>query len=245
MKYLLYLCMSLALIFTSCEGKKNTSAAPLESASETQNNSEEKKNTLSDSIDSEKNKNLKTYPEITNKNVVEFLTHYGAENPETKVRISTQHGDIDIELFEDTPLHRANFIFLVKQAYFDGSFFHRVVPDFIIQGGNSDNVKTTKKRAAIGNNYLLPAELENGRTHRYGTVSGAKEYRENPDKRTAPFEFFIFLGPQTATGHLNGNYTIFGKVTKGMEVVEKISELPADEGDWPLQNVYIKAEVLR
>ena len=148
--------------------------------------------------------------------------------------IGTLHGDIELTLFEDTPLHRANFIYLVKQKYFDGNFFHRVVPNFIIQAGNSDLRLTPKKRSEIGHDYLIPAELENNRKHTYGTVSGAKEYRENPDKKSAPFEFFIFLGPQSSTGHLNGNYTIFGKVTKGMNVVEKIANLPSDEGDWPL-----------
>ena len=185
-----------------------------------------------------------SYDKITNENVVEFLTAYGKENPETRVRVTTAHGDIEIELYKDTPLHRANFIYLVKQKYFFGTFFHRVVPNFIIQAGNSDNRATTKKRAQIGKDYLLPAELDNGRVHQYGTVSGAKEYRENPDKRTAPFEFFIFLGPKAATGHLNGNYTIFGRVTKGMEVVEKIANMPRDEGDWPLENIYIDAEII-
>lgn len=192
----------------------------------------------------EKQKSEIQYPLITQENVVDFLIEYGKNNPETGVRISTTYGEIDIQLFEDTPLHRANFIYLVKQKYFDDTFFHRVVPNFIIQGGNSDNVNTSKKRNKIGPNYLLPAELSNGRKHTYGTVSGAKEYRENPDKQTAPFEFFIFLGPDKHTGHLNGNYTIFGKVLKGMDVVEEIANLPSDEGDWPLLNVFIKAVVI-
>lgn len=184
-----------------------------------------------------------TYPRLSNKNAVEFLRAYGADNKETGVRIKTSFGDIDIRLYEDTPLHRANFIYLVKQGYFNSTFFHRVVPDFIIQGGNSDNIKTAKHRAKLGK-YLLPAEIVSGRVHTYGTVSGAKEYRKNPDKRTAPYEFFIFLGPRSATGHLNGNYTIFGRVTSGMDVVEKIANLEADEGDWPIQNVYISAGLI-
>ncbi len=101
-----------------------------------------------------------------------------------------------------------------------------------------------KKRKKIGNSYRLPYEKGTGQIHTYGTVSGAKEYRENPDNMSAPFEFFIFLGKQSQTKHLNGNYTVFGKVIKGMDVVKKISELPADEGDWPLYNVYIKAKVI-
>lgn len=184
------------------------------------------------------------YPKITQDNVISFLTDYGNENPETKVKIGTNHGDIFIELYQDTPLHRANFIYLVKQQYFDGTFFHRIVPDFIIQGGNSDNVKTSKKRIKIGSSYLIPAELTSGRKHTYGTISGAKEYRENPNKKSAPFEFFIFLGPDRQANHLNGNYTVFARVTQGMDVVEKIANLPRDKAEWPKQNVYITAEVV-
>jgi peptidylprolyl isomerase len=236
--FFLFIAITSALLLLSCEDNKK--------ASEVKKVNEIAK----DSVPIEK-KDLelhsevtKKHPKITNDNVVEFLTHYGKENPETNVRITTQQGNIDLQLFKDTPLHRANFIYLVKQKYFDGNFFHRVVPKFIIQAGNSDLRLTPKKRAAIGHDYLLPAELDNKRKHTYGTISGAKEYRENPDKKSAPFEFFIFLGPQTSTGHLNGSYTIFGKVTKGMDVVEKIANLPSDEGDWPLQNVYITAQIL-
>ncbi len=194
-------------------------------------------------VETEK-KDSTNYPEITIENVVSFLTEYGKKNPETKVLINTRFGDIEIELYRDTPLHRANFIYLVKQHYFDETFFHRVVPNFIIQAGNSDLVSTQKKRAALGKEYLLPAEIIPGRVHEYGTVSGAKEYRENPDNRTAPYEFFIFLGPKSSTTHLNGKYTIFGKVTKGMDVVEEISKVKADDGDWPLNNIYITVKVL-
>ncbi|MEZ4858204.1 MAG: peptidylprolyl isomerase [Flavobacteriaceae bacterium] len=238
MKFALYyLCFFILL--TSCEDTQKTS----EVKEETIDNP--KKNAVS----SEEKEILKTpevpqYPEITNENVVAFLTQFGKENPETKVKITTQFGDIIMELHKDTPLHRANFIYLVKQKYFDNTFFHRVVPNFIIQGGNSDRKETPRKRNTIGAHYLLPAELDRGRKHTYGTVSGAKEYRENPDKRTAPFEFFIFLGPDKHTTHLNGNYTIFGRVTQGMEVVEKIANLPRDEGEWPLQNVFIMAEIV-
>lgn len=184
------------------------------------------------------------YPKISNENVVSFLTEYGKNNPETKVLINSRFGVIEIELFKDTPLHRANFIYLVKQHYFDETFFHRVVPGFIIQAGNSDLFSTPKKRSKLGNDYLLPAELSSGRIHEYGTVSGAKEYRENPDNKSAPYEFFIFLGPKSSTEHLNGKYTVFGRVTKGMDVVEKISQVEADSGDWPLSNIYITAKVI-
>ncbi len=250
MKYLHYTLIAAFLIFSSCEDKKNASDVKAKTTSESKTASEEKstieKDTLT--VDSSKAEEKEEvigagYPKITEKNLVEFLTKYGKENPETKVEISTRLGDIIIDLYEDTPLHRANFIYLVKQGYFNETFFHRIVPNFIIQGGNSDLPSTNKKRFKLGDDYLIPAEI-NGRNHFYGSVSGAKEYRENPDKKSAPFEFFIFLGPETSTGHLNGSYTVFGRVTKGMDIVEKIANLPADEGEWPLQNVYIEAKVL-
>ena len=238
----------MVLLFTNCEDTKKVSS------SEVIDNVEESSKELvidsvaiesdisSDKKESVEESNL--YPKITNENVISFFSEYGIKNPETKVKISTFHGDIIIQLYQDTPIHRANFIYLVKQGYFENTFFYRIVPNFIIQGGNSDNKDTPKKRSVIGNDYLLPSEVISGRNHRYGTVSGAKEYRKNPDKKSFPFEFFIFLGPIKHTKHLNGDYTIFGKVIKGMDVVEKIANLPADNGEWPLDNVYISAEVI-
>ncbi len=238
-KYFLLISIITVLVNASCEDKKKASEVKTETV-------KEESDSLAISLEvSEVKKTIitKTYPKISNENAVDFLTTYGKENPETKVLITTQVGTIELELFDDAPLHRANFIYLVKQGYFNETFFHRVVPNFIIQGGNSDLRSTTKKRAVIGD-YILPAELQNRRIHKMGTVSGAKEYRANPDKNSAPFEFFIFLGPQTSTGHLNGNYTVFGKVSKGMNIVKKIANLPSDDGDWPLQNVYIEAKVI-
>ncbi|MBB6680118.1 peptidylprolyl isomerase [Aequorivita sp. 609] len=233
--YFAYLAIG-CVIFASCEDKKKTTETVVETKTKKEVEVEDETKVEND----KKN----DYPKITNENVVEFLTEYGKTNPETKVLITSRYGDIVIELYKDTPLHRANFIYLVKQKYFDETFFHRVVPNFIIQAGNSDLVSTPRKRAAIGNEYLLPAEIIPGRIHQYGTVSGAKEYRENPDHRTAPYEFFIFHGPKSSTSHLNGKYTVFGNVIKGMDVVEKISNVKADDGDWPLENIYISAKVV-
>ncbi|WP_271393203.1 peptidylprolyl isomerase [Aequorivita sinensis] len=233
--YFAYLAIG-CVIFASCEDKKK--------ATETVVETKTKKEVEVENETKVENDKKNDYPKITNENVVEFLTEYGKINPETKVLITSRYGDIVIELYKDIPLHRANFIYLVKQKYFDETFFHRVVPNFIIQGGNSDLVSTPRKRAAIGKEYLLPAEIIPGRIHQYGTVSGAKEYRENPDHRTAPYEFFIFHGPKSSTSHLNGKYTVFGNVIKGMDVVEKISNVKTDDGDWPLENIYISAKVV-
>jgi Peptidyl-prolyl cis-trans isomerase (rotamase) - cyclophilin family len=242
MRILLPIVLAICGIFASCEDNKKASEVKTETISIKQKDSTAVPIT-SDTVQKKAKKN--NNQEITNENVVAFLTEYGENNPETNARIQTQHGEIEIELFTDTPLHRANFIYLVRNGYFNGTFFHRVVKHFIIQGGNSDDVSTVRKRNKLGKTYLLPAEIIPGRNHTYGTVSGAKEYRENPDNRSMPYEFFIFLGPQSSTKHLNESYTIFGKVTEGMNVVEKIANLPADDGDWPLQNVYIKGIILR
>ena len=87
---------------------------------------------------------------LNDKNVIPFFFEYEKTNKENKVKITTNYGDIEIELFKNTPYHRANFIYLTKKKYFNGEFFHRVVKDFIIQGGNSDNKSTSKKRRSIG-----------------------------------------------------------------------------------------------
>ena len=234
------MCLIFCLSLSGCEDKKKTSEEKTETVKEVKKDS-----ILSKDVSEVNKKEIENpYPKITNDNVVEFLTQYGKDNPETKVRITTQHGVIEMQLFEDTPLHRANFIYLIKQKYFENTFFYRIAPGFIIQAGNSDLPSTPKKRAEIGKNYRLPAEISKKRTHQYGSLCGAKEYRENPDKKSAPFEFYIFIGEPRQANHLNDDYTIFGKVIKGMGVVETIANLPADKGEWPEQNVYISAEVL-
>ena len=239
MKYIVSISM-LLLFFTSCEDKKKSSEVKDKNTAEKLKIKAEL-DSLSAlrTLDSIKKIEAASFPKITQDNVEEFLTEYGNNNPETKVLIRTTEGDIEIKLFKDTPLHRANFIYLVKQKYFDNTFFYRVVKDFIIQAGNSDNVDTQQKRSKIGWDYLIPSEVKKGKIHQYGTVSGAKQYRKNPHKLSYPFEFFIFVGPIQKTTHLNGDYTVFGTVTKGMDTAVKISKLPADKGEWPLANVYI------
>ena len=179
---------------------------------------------------------------LNDKNAIPFFFEYQKKHKENKVRIITDYGDIDIRLFDDTPYHRANFVYLTKKKYFDGEYFHRVVKDFIIQGGNSDNVKTSKKRRAIGR-YLLPPDTKKGYKHHRGIVSMPSSEIENPHKLASPFEFFIVQKKEGAY-HLDGNYTAFGKVIKGMEVVDVISNLETDKREWPLDNVRFKTIIL-
>lgn len=179
---------------------------------------------------------------LTDESAIPFLQRYGAENPENKVRIETPLGSFDILLFDKTPYHRANFIFLTNQNYFDGTYFHRVVRNFIIQGGNSDNYDTGQKRRKIGK-YLLPPDTRKGYKHHRGIVSMPSSEIENPHKLASPYEFFI-VHQSPGAYHLDGNYTPFGKIIRGMEVVDAINALPTDKREWPLTNMRMRVKIL-
>lgn len=175
---------------------------------------------------------------VTDKNVMEFLVDYGKKNPENTLRIITDYGSIDILLFKNTKFHRANFVYLAKKKYFNNTQFYRVISNFVIQGGNSDDRITLKKRQAIGK-YLLPNDYDKGYKHDRGMLSMPSKNIENPYKKASPFEFFI-VQQKGGAHHLDGDYTVFGKVIKGMEIVDRIAAVPTDASDWPLQNVFIK-----
>lgn len=179
---------------------------------------------------------------LTDETAIPFLQRYGSVNPENKVRIETPLGSFDILLFDKTPYHRANFIFLTKQNYFDGTYFHRVVPNFIIQGGNSDNYDTGQKRRKIGK-YLLPPDTRKGFKHHRGVVSMPSSEIENPHKLASPYEFFI-VQQSPGAYHLDGSYTPFGKVIRGMDVVDAINALPTDKREWPLTNMRMRITVI-
>jgi len=180
---------------------------------------------------------------LNDKNAIPFFYEYEKKNKENMVRIITDYGNIDIKLYKNTPYHRANFIYLTKKNYFKGEYFHRVVKNFIIQGGNSDNLKTSQKRKNIGR-YLLPPDTKKGHKHHRGTISMPSSEIDNPHKLASPYEFFI-VQKKDGAYHLDGNYTAFGRVVKGMSVVDKISNLKTDKRDWPIDNVRFRTEILK
>ena len=169
---------------------------------------------------------------------MDFFLDYAEEHKENKIRITTYFGKIDILLFEETKFHRANFIFLTKQGYFDNTQFYRVIDNFIIQGGNTDDIDVLHKRRRIGK-YLLPTDTKHGFTHERGMVSMPSREVENPYKLASPYQFFI-VQKKDGAHHLDGSYTIFGKVVNGMNVVDEIAKQKTDNANWPLSNVYIK-----
>ncbi|MBE9490141.1 MAG: peptidylprolyl isomerase [Bacteroidetes bacterium] len=183
------------------------------------------------------------FPVLTSKNAMDFFLEYEKHNKENKVRLTTDFGEIDILLFDKTKFHRANFIFLTKQHYFNNTQFYRVINNFMVQAGNSDDKKTARKRSKIGK-YLLPTDTKRGYKHDRGVISMPSSDIDNPYKLASPFEFFI-VQQHGGSHFLDGDYTIFGKVIKGMEVIDKIAAVETDDADWPLQNIYIKkAEII-
>jgi len=202
---------------------------------------------------------------LTDDNCAKFLKQYGKENPESEFVIITEFGEIEITLYNSTPLHRASFIYLIKEKkYFDDTYFYRVVKDFIAQAGNRDDERTQEKRFLIGK-YTIPEEIDPNYFHQVGAVAMARNYDNNPDKRSSPYDFFIITGKKQSdfgldmtekeynlqlseeqrktyislggSPHLDGEHTIVGYVTKGIEIAKKISAQKTDGSDWPLKNI--------
>jgi len=180
---------------------------------------------------------------LNDENSIQFFFDYQKELKENKVKLTTSLGSFTVQLYDNVPYHKANFIFLTRQGYFDGTQFHRIVKNFIIQGGNADDGETANKRRKLGR-YLLPPCTKKGYKHHRGTLSMPSSELNNPHKLASPYEFFIVV-TKPGSYHLDGGFTPFGKVIQGMDVVDKINNVEVGKGDWPQQNVYIeKAEVV-
>lgn len=202
------------------------------------------KKKLNKSKNLKKKKLLLKDPEVylDENTAIPFLFDYQKKDRDNQVKITTEYGDIDILLYEDTPYHRANFIYLTKLGYFNNTFFHRVVPDFVIQGGNSDHPNTWSKRRKIGR-YLLPQDNRKGHKHDRGVISIPSSEEENPHKLASPYEFFI-VQQKGGAYHLDKNFTPFGKVIKGMDVVDKICAQPIDKRESPIKNILMKVSII-
>ena len=244
-KLLIFSVVSL-LLFNECGSENGKKKALSDKEKNTENTiqSSSSKDTLIEKNKEIKKEEIKEEAILLNdQNAIPFFFDYQKQNLEDKVRITTRFGNIDLQLFKNTPYHRANFIYLTKKGYFNGTTFHRVVPGFIIQGGNSDRMETTKKRAEIGK-YLLPPDTRKGYKHHRGVISMPSSEIENPHKLASPYEFFIV---QQAPGayHLDGSYTVFGKVIAGMEVVDEINKQRIDNREAPLTNVIMEVSILQ
>lgn len=242
-----------------------------------------------------------------------------------KVRIQTTLGDITVRLYDETPLHRDNFVKLAKEGYYDGTLFHRVIKDFMIQGGDPDSkgAPAGKMLGVGGPDYTIEAEIKSGLYHKRGALAAARQGDEvNPERRSSGSQFYIVWGQvynegqlrqfskqmemqqmqavfsalakehhdeimqmrrernraglqelqeklaaeaeaqvkaqgagmtdeQRAiystvggTPHLDGQYTVFGEVEEGLDVVEMIQQAATARGDRPVDDIEMRVMVI-
>lgn len=188
------------------------------------------------------------------------------DKPETLVLIHTTYGDITAKLYNDTPEHRDNFIKLIKEGWYEGSPFHRVIKGFMIQGGSNKNGRTDP-------GYTVKAEITPNHFHKKGALSAARMGDQaNPEKRSSGSQFYIVQGQVVndqylnsvtsktghqftdeqkqvyntigGTPHLDGGYTVFGEVLDGFNVIDLIAALKTGSGDKPIEPVSMTIEIL-
>lgn len=205
---------------------------------------------------------------LTTENAVEVLTAYGQQNQDSLAVISTRHGEIKVRLYKDTPLHRANFVRLTKAGFYDEGEFYRVVKDFAVQGGDSDERKMSQ------GSYKIPQEFNPRYIHKRGALAMARYGDErNPDKESSSHNFYIVTGQPVDLDELRAleaqhnlkytpeqiqtylevggepgldtEYTVFGEVVEGMDVVEKIEQEPVDASDWPRRIVQHTVKIVQ
>ena len=195
---------------------------------------------------------------------------------QAKVLMTTEYGDIKLVLYNETPKHRDNFIKLVSEGFYDSTLFHRVIQNFMIQGGDPES-KNAKKEAQLGNGgpgYTIPAEFNTGLIHKKGALAAARMGDGvNPNKESSGSQFYIVQGKKYVkddlvkmsertgknyteeqytmyetmggTPHLDMEYTIFGEVIEGLEVIDKIAEVAKGMGDRPVEDIIITIKVVK
>ena len=190
------------------------------------------------------------------------------------IRIKTGYGDCIIRLYNETPLHRDNFIKLAKKGFYNGTLFHRVIQNFMIQGGDPDS-KNAIPELQLGDGdvgYTVPAEFRDSLFHKRGVLAAARD--DNPKKASSGCQFYITEGKRFTDGrldtlentrlkgrkipawqrewyksvggvpHLDQNYTVYGEVVSGIDMVDRIAAVKKDECDRPLTDVSMTVEVL-
>lgn len=191
---------------------------------------------------------------------------------DTLVEITTDFGTMKLKLYKETPLHRANFIKLVSEGFYDSLLFHRVIKDFMIQGGDPQSINAAPGQmlGAGDVGYKIPAELVDTLFHKKGVLAAARD--NNPQKASSGCQFYIVQGKKMteqeltmAEGRLgfklseaqrqaymnvggspwlDRNYTVFGEVVEGLDVIDKIAAVETLPGDRPKQDVRMKVKLV-
>jgi cyclophilin family peptidyl-prolyl cis-trans isomerase len=208
---------------------------------------------------------------------VAFSTAFAGGPVNQYVRIKTAYGECIIRLYNETPKHRDNFIKLVKQGFYNGTLFHRVIQNFMIQGGDPDSKDTTKAKpgAELGNGdvgYTVPAEFRDSLFHKRGVLAAARD--DNPAKASSGCQFYIVEGQRFSNGkldtlekmrlkgrkipewereyyrsvggapHLDQNYTVYGEVVMGIDMIDRIAAVKTDKNDRPVTDIPMTVELL-
>ena len=166
-------------------------------------------------------------------------------NEEPQFDLVTSMGTMRIKLYSKTPKHRANFTKLVEEHYYDSIRFHRVIEGFMIQAGDPYSRDTSKVDlwGQGGPDYTVPAEFVNEYWHKKGAIAAARRGdMANPTKASSGSQFYI-VHDENACLHLDGQYTIFGEVIDGLDVIDKIATVETDYYDRPSEDVFIKAVI--
>jgi cyclophilin family peptidyl-prolyl cis-trans isomerase len=187
------------------------------------------------------------------------------------ITIETDYGTMIAILYDETPLHKKNFVHLADSGFYNGTLFHRVIPDFMIQGGDPKS-KKAEPGAFLGNGdvgYTIPAEFNEKLFHKKGVIAAARD--NNPQKASSGCQFYIVEGKAFTddelqmqimraarkpteqqkqayktiggTPHLDGNYTVFGEVIKGLDVIDAISKQDRDRNERPLKDIKMTVSV--
>jgi len=205
--------------------------------------------------------------------VLIFLASCGEKT--AVLQIATSHGDIKIKLYNETPAHRDTFLALVKRGYYDDLLFHRVIEDFVVQGGDPKSKSATPETqlGASGKDFKIPAETNNNHINKKGALAFANVYILDSTQLTVGGQFYIVDGKKIKNGelsmiekkfgksysdeqkeiygekgglpHLDGRNTIFGEVVKGIEVLDKIARKPTNDFDRPLEDVKFTITILK
>jgi cyclophilin family peptidyl-prolyl cis-trans isomerase len=167
----------------------------------------------------------------------------GTGQKQVKFVIHTEFGDMKGILYNETPKHRDNFVKLAKSGFYDGLLFHRVIMGFMIQGGDptSKNAKAGQRLGGGDPGYTIPAEFNPALKHDRGALAAART--ENPEKASSGSQFYI-VQPEKGTHFLDMNYTVFGKITEGLDVIDKIASAPKDASDRPLKDIKMTVKIV-
>jgi len=203
-----------------------------------------------------------------------FITSIAKKPQHQYVRITTSEGECLIRLYNETPLHRDNFLKLSKSGFYNGTIFHRVIKSFMIQGGDPDskNADSAKELGEGDVGYTIPAEFNDSLFHKKGVLAAARD--GNPLKASSGCQFYLVQGKVLTdaqldaletnrlhfkipaahrevyktiggTPHLDRNYTVYGEVIKGLEMIDKIAAMETGLRDRPVTDVKMTVTVLK